>query len=356
MRKSFIIVMIIICVLTASIFIFSQTTFIKQTDFYVGGHGEEQIENVINALNDGHRLIFLSRNETDDFNYLIDRIYDDETLFWLNMKYNALSIGNLNVLYVREKYDDATSKMAQIDAEANNVIREIISDDMKEYDKVLSIHDWICENITYKEAKDTSDQDIYGALINKQARCAGYAKVFTYLLDKVGIESYVISGDALDENAQSVAHAWNLVYIDHKPYYFDITWNDHDLNGHTYDYFAMTTQEFKLSHFPTKGYDWVDAKSTDASYYVKNGMYMDKYEPMALASQIIRQGKTFSIKCKNRETMSAILDAFNNNTDLLQIMKWTGLKTINKITYKVNENAFCLHVTIKESETVNNWS
>lgn len=334
----------------------SQTSFVKNTEFYVDGSGEEQIENVIESLNNGNRLILLNRSETKDFSYLIDRVYDDADLFWLGMKYNALSIGNLNILYVREKYNNLTLAHDLIENEANQALKKIIKNGMSEYDKVLAIHDWICENIIYKEADDTSDQDIYGALVNKQARCAGYAKAFTYLLEKVDIKSSVISGNALDKNAQSVAHAWNIVYIDGEPYYFDITWNDDDLNGHNYDYFAMTAQEFKLSHFPTDGYDYVDANSTKASYYTKNNMYLTKYDKMAIAAQILKQGKTFSVKCKDRTVANAVLDALGNRNELLEIMKLTGLDSIEKITYQYNENANCLHVTIKEKNKPGSWS
>jgi transglutaminase/protease-like cytokinesis protein 3 len=79
-------------------------------------------------------------------------------------------------------------------------------------------------------------------LVLKRALCAGYAESFAYLLEKAGIEAYVISGDSIDRRGESVPHAWNLVYIDRQPYYFDITWNDNGKNA-TYDYFGVTSKD-----------------------------------------------------------------------------------------------------------------
>jgi transglutaminase/protease-like cytokinesis protein 3 len=212
---------------------------------------------------------------------------------------------------------------------------------------VLAIHDWICEHVVYGEAENGSDQDIYGALFLRKARCAGYAKAFSYLLNRVGIKSEVISGESIDKTGVSVSHAWNLVYIDEKPYYFDITWNDDDKNGHAYDWFGVTSAEFQTSHSPSIGYEWVEATATDACYYIKNGMYIKSYSTTNLSRQIIKQGKSFYIKCANREVLNKTIKAFSDKGEIQKIMQTTGIAHIGQIIYIENPNTNCLYVQIK---------
>lgn len=326
--------------------LFTQTDILSGTRVFVEGVGEERIETVIDNLNDGERVVMLNRIDREEFNYLVDRVYDNPYLFWIDMQYNALSIGNVSVLIVKEKYDNINAKQVAIDAAANTIIKDLIKEPMSEYNKVLAIHDWICKNVSYEESVDYSDQDIYGALILRKARCAGYAKLFSYLLEMADVESYVVSGESIDKYGNTVPHAWNLVYIDNEPYYFDITWNDNDVDGHTYEWFGITKEEFKMAHFPNNGYEWVEATSEDACYYIKNGMYMAEYSSTNLANHVLRQGKEIFIKCASRSVLNRTIEALGDRNEMQAMMKSAGITHIDKISYAENSYTNCLYITI----------
>jgi hypothetical protein len=319
--------------------------FVQKTHIYVEGSGDELIENVIDAFDEGQRLVAVDRGTYQELNHMMDCIYDNPDLFWVDMQYNVVSVGDVSILVLKEKYHDVARVQQLINMAADRAIADTITNDMSEYDKVLAIHDWICENVEYEASTDDSDQDIYGALVLGKARCAGYAKAFTYLLDRVGIKSQVISGDSIDRNGISVPHAWNLIYIDNQPYYFDITWDD-DGNSTSYDWFGITSIEFFTTHFPNVGYEWEDATSTDANYYVKNGMYLTECNIAALAKQIQNQGLSFSVKCANRRVLNDTIESFGNKSDLQLLMKSVGLNRIERISYVEDSRTNCLHVSI----------
>lgn len=308
--------------------------------------GENRVQNVIESFSSGNRIIVMPNSDTDELEHVLDRIYDEPALFWVDMTYNAFSFGDVSIIAVREKYDNIELIQKEIDVMSDGIIDSIIEDDMSEYDKVLAIHDWICENVDYGSCTNNSDQDIYGALVLRKALCAGYAESFTYLLSKVGIKSSVISGESINKEGESIAHAWNLVYIDNKPYYFDITWDD-DKNGIIYDWFGITSEEFKKSHFPSVGYDWVEATSLEANYYYKNSMYIDSYHSSFIIQQINKQGKNFVIKCSDWLVMNKLLNALGDRKEIQTIMKETGIQHINKIIYIENERVCCVHVEIQ---------
>ena len=223
MSKGFKIWMCFVLVIMLGLIILTKTNILTNSGFAISDYNEKDMQEIVDKIDEGQRFVILNRMSKSDFNHLIDVLYDAPELFWLDLEYHALSIGDVSVLFLKEKYDDIDAKRAEIDRTVDAKLEQIITDDMSEYDKVLAIHDWICSSVSYKTVKNDADQDIYGAFILNQAVCAGYAKAFSYALDKVGIESQVISGDSINKNGESVAHAWNLVYIDDGWYHFDTT-------------------------------------------------------------------------------------------------------------------------------------
>lgn len=313
---------------------------------FVSRNSDDREAEVMTALSNGSRIVVMQDSNAAELDCMLDKVYDDPDLFWVDMTYNAFSLGNYSVFAIREKYDNIQQTQALIDQSVNEIIKSVIRDNMSEYEKVLAIHDWICNNVTYGSGVNNSDQDIYGAIVLKRAMCAGYAESFAYILNRLDIKSEVISGESINKDGESVTHAWNLVYIDGEPYYFDVTWDDDD-SGIIYDWFGVTSEEFKHSHFPSSGYEWVEATSLDANYYARNGMYLDSYNSAYLVQQINRQGKEFTIKCSDWLVMSKVIKAFGDRAEVQKIMKGANIQHIDQIVYVENERVCCLHVTIK---------
>ncbi len=98
-----------------------------------------------------------------------------------------------------------------------------------EHKKVMRIHDWLCENVTYvsRVQGDPKDHkgDIYGAFVERQAVCEGYTKAFTYLCHKYGLDCVGVVGGTYKSGGAS-DHAWNLVKVDGDWYFVDVTWDD----------------------------------------------------------------------------------------------------------------------------------
>ena len=339
----------IVLIAAIGIFFFTKTDFFTTTRFFVQGEGNEKIQNVIDAVSEGDRFIIVNRSSEEELNHIVDAVFDSPKLFYIGMRYNALSVGDISILALRDKYPNVELKQATIEEITDKIIANYITEDMSDYDKVLAIHDWICNNVEYGAADNYSDQDIYGAFVMREARCAGYAKAFTYLLDKIGIESYVVSGESIDRDGSSIAHAWNLIYIDGQPYYFDITWDDDPAKGPTYEWFAMTYEEFRYSHFPSDGYEWVESATyTDACYYRKNNLYIEQYNANQLANIIRRCGNDFSIKCADRQVMNSVIKALGDVSEMKKIMKAANIDSIDKVVYEESAHSTCLRIIIQE--------
>ncbi len=96
----------------------------------------------------------------------------------------------------------------------------------------------IRKRVTYdsKAATGTSNDDptafhAYGALMEGEAVCQGYAYAFKMLCDKAKIPCWIVTGYYKEP------HAWNYVLLDGKYYQVDITWDDAENRSSHSEYF-----------------------------------------------------------------------------------------------------------------------
>ena len=120
--------------------------------------------------------------------------------------------------------DVAMSRLKQIDdavADAYSYIKSGMTD----YQKALVMHDWLAYRTAYaydrlqENANTKDDFNAYGALVIQEAVCQGYAEAYSILMQRCGIECYVVTSAALN-------HAWNVVKIGGQYYNVDVTWDD----------------------------------------------------------------------------------------------------------------------------------
>ena len=112
------------------------------------------------------------------------------------------------------------------------VIDEVITGDMTDFEKELAVHDWIIDWAEYDSdtlshasdfEPDPDNDNPYGLLVNQKAVCMGYTSTFQLLMDMLGIECITVEGTAYGETE---AHAWNQVQLDGEWYAVDVTWDD----------------------------------------------------------------------------------------------------------------------------------
>ncbi len=131
-------------------------------------------------------------------------------------------------------FNSTNSRAYLIYDEAKKVLKDVISDEMNEYEKVLSIFDWIATNTCYDNdgyAKGVSTNNpcyyLEGVFLdsNRVAVCDGFSKAFSLLCNMEGIDCYRVMGLA-GASVSKGGHAWNKVAVNGKWYLVDITWTE----------------------------------------------------------------------------------------------------------------------------------
>ena len=129
-------------------------------------------------------------------------------------------------------------------------------------EKVLWLHDYIILTTQY-DSDDYANFNAYNCLIDGDAVCQGYTLAYSYLLKQFDIEGDLISSATLysGDDTTHMGHIWNLVKIDGKNYYVDVT-KDDPLESYQYwcRHLNLMNGEARCYANNHKTTDWVDSE------------------------------------------------------------------------------------------------
>lgn len=147
---------------------------------------------------------------------------------------------------------DLNEKNRKILDACSEVVSAYIKPGMSDYEKELTVHDWIVKwseydveaNNNSPNAKPDPDNDNpYGLLYSRKSICSGYSSTFQLFMDMLGIECITVKGFARNLNTE---HAWNMVRLDGDWYCVDVTWDDPTgslkADSVSHDFFNVTSQ------------------------------------------------------------------------------------------------------------------
>jgi hypothetical protein len=150
-------------------------------------------------------------------------------------------------IIVKKNYDDYIRKI--VEKKAEEIFKEITTDDMTNEEKLKAAHDYIINNTKYDidglDKKDnTSSHDSYGVLFEGYGLCNGYSDTMALFLHFIGLKNYKIVSDN---------HIWNYVNLDDNWYHLDVSWNDPITEDREdvldYTFYLVTTEKLEELSF-----------------------------------------------------------------------------------------------------------
>ena len=179
--------------------------------------------------------------------------------------YNGFSnvktiISEAGDITVEIDYFYTEEQIKEINKKVDEIYKEIITNDMDLYTKILTIHDYIINNTKYDVERNNEGDSIYhsyiayGPLIEGYATCNGYTDAMALFLEKMNVPNFKVAMTP-DGQSQAEGHVWNAVYIDDKWVHLDLTWDDPVSSDGTdylqHKYFLITTDQ--LEEIDTSG-------------------------------------------------------------------------------------------------------
>ncbi|MBQ9303278.1 transglutaminase domain-containing protein [Butyrivibrio sp.] len=200
-----------------------------------------------NAIAYEDSFVPVSQVSVEDVIDIMEAVYSDHPeLFYLSTKYGYLYTSADNCVQITLKYNDLINDISSSTASFENVANQIInaaSELSSDYEKEKYVHDAIAKICNYNENSSLS-QSAYSTLVNGSSVCAGYSRAFQYIMTKLNIPTYFVTGTATGN------HAWNMVKLDDGYYNVDLTWDDQD-EGIIYNYFNLSDADFSSTHTRT---------------------------------------------------------------------------------------------------------
>lgn len=189
-------------------------------------------------------------------------------------------------------------------------------------EKLLYIHDFICQNVHYDKLKKQYSHEIIGPLGHGVGVCEGIAKSVKILCDALNIWCVIALSENNPEKGVKYRHAWNIVKVDKKYYHIDCTFDNSLGNPDEirYDYFLLNDKQMFRDH---ERLVWKMPACEDGErfYYKEKKLSFTKMEDVRKRSaQAVKKGRTLIFHWRGGYMTREIVQEF------LQIFKEEAAK------------------------------
>lgn len=214
----------------------------------------------------------------------------------------------------------------QMKARVDKLIRPWMN--LSDEEKLLRIHDFICENVIYDKLKKAYSHEIIGPLGQGIGVCEGIAKTVKILCDKLNIWCIIAICDNNPEKNIKYRHTWNIVKLNKSYYHFDVTFDNSlgDKENIRYDYFLLPDEKIYRDHEPAM-YQYPPCTDKDHFYYKEKKLSFTKLEDVEKrVEQAVRKGKTLTLHWRGGYLTRSVLEEL--------------IKTAEDIAAKKNKHVF----------------
>ncbi len=230
-----------------------------------------------------------------------------------------------------------------------------------EFQREKSVHDQLIARTVYNDNGDALYKNsIYGLLCGNSAACEGYAKTAKYILDRLHIPCYVVTGQSAVPGSQSQMHMWNIVRIGDAYYHLDLTWDDPVLqaggNVIQYNYFNVTDAQISRTH---SAYSSDNAcTAIDANYFVHEHLLFSEWSDAerdrivgVAAGMIVAGSEGFQIRFANEKAYRDAQEKLIEKQEIYDLLARVqeaseGDFATDKVSYVSNDDTYGIDIIL----------
>jgi hypothetical protein len=228
--------------------------------------------------------------------------------------------------YSKTNYDKIIKSLNSV----SDAIIAKFTEDMKTYNKIKYIYDYLSSSVTY--SLDAKHNDTaYGALVTHEAKCDGYARAFTYVCERAGITVTNATGVSRERpEDDDSGHMWNKVRHGDKWYNIDACNSkgaDDMTKSIAYHYFMISDKAYKTA-FKEEKLKLAVPKAEDDSinYY---SVYKLKADSLDSAKAILlsefqksfkNRQRSVTIQCSTNAAYLSVMKELTKNNGILELM------------------------------------
>lgn len=204
-----------------------------------------------------------------------------------------------------------------------------LPDGASDYEKSKYVYEMLVYNVKYNlSAKE--NQNILSVFLFGESVCNGIASAAQYMLSLLDLPSMIVYGASENE-----PHAWNLVYLDGAPYFFDATWgitSSETVGDCSYAFLNITSRDIEKTHSIDMYINVPECTEVSDNYYVKEGHFFTTFNEGAIGDILAdsyANGKPGDIKCATDEVYAQVKQEFIDNQKLADYCR--GISSINYV-------------------------
>ena len=303
---------------------------------------EEQLiyDEILTCINHYQEKCVVSTKDKDQLKKVYDTMLADHgELFWVSgYQYITHTVEDeITQLDFAPGYTMSEMEKDNLQVQVDRKCDEILSGiamSASDYDKTKYVFDYLITNVDY-DLSAPNNQNILSVFLGDATVCQGYANAAQYLLNRLGIETTVVTGVASNED-----HAWNLVKLGGAYYYFDVTWGNSNYKdgGDTkkfinYTYLNMTSEDILKTHEPKDLFELPVCDSLNDNYFYREGLYYTYLQPDVMGGWIKKayeEKQVITFKLANESLYREMISYFVDDGHVCDYCK--GLKGIKYLT------------------------
>ncbi len=290
-------------------------------------------QNIYNCLVAYGSRVTIQATNVSELQVVVDAVvFDNPEIFYMaNCTLNQQG----DKYYFQPQYlfdkDEVESYREQLQAKAQTITQAIEGED--EYEQIVYLYEYVINNNEYVTNADYN-QTVVSSLIYGQTVCAGYASMFQYLGDYMGLDVGSMVGVSIESpNNPSQYHQWNVVEYDGDYYYLDATWGD-ALDGLLYDY-CMYSSDIMVELYEPTG-EVFETEDLENTYFQRNDLYIEDYS-RAQVEEIIRKSTSDSCSIQFSESSYYLAKRrLIDQQEIFMVLQNTGHLS-NNIDYLTND-------------------
>lgn len=250
--------------------------------------GKALYDEIFDALNTRKQEVEVSTLDVEELNRIFTCVMSDHPeLFYVDgYQYTKYSVGNVitklvfygNYIFSEEDIKDYQKQIQKITEE---LILSIPAD-ADEYQMVKAVYEYIIYQTEY-DLNAENNQNILSVLLQHKSVCQGYAKTLQYILQRMGVECILVTG-----NVNGDGHAWNIVKVNNAYYHIDTTWGDASyvlsdasqeatIPPVNYDYMLVSDAEILSTHHEEQVFMLPVCDSEQDNYFVREDLLIRAY-------------------------------------------------------------------------------
>ena len=305
--------------------------------------------------------IALPYQNIDEMSKIFYSVLKDNTLIFFDRTFEQSYVEGETICYITPEYTFSKSTIVKNMQIVKNYLQRFDSlKNESDYNKVRCVHDYCIINFKYDYAKGPNAYSILGLILNNVAVCEGISEFFKLVLDYLGVRSIYVVGSSKNPNNSAIIntsenHAWNIVYVDKKPFHFDVTW---DIcmtdNIRRYDYFMLSDDDIKKDHIIDRNTIACDTKGKD--FYTNNSLVAYSFTDLEkIVETKLRKGERIVVlKLSNMIITNDIVDkVIKRSLDIYS--KIEQKKVFIKSSYNKDQGVFQMNFSTKEDNLHNKY-